>query len=152
DQPVFGAEWQRETIQRHQHDLLDRYDVVLFADADEIIAPEPYTGDLGDYLDNFDEDFVTCQGYELLHLTDSEPAFDPGQPVLPRRTHGDRNEISSKSLTAGVPWLGTLGSPPGLDQRKNVAPLLYLLHLHRRDYEICLDRHNNRAAFPRAEK
>ncbi|MET8763337.1 glycosyltransferase family 2 protein [Lentzea sp. NPDC004782] len=152
DQPVFGAEWQRETIQRHQHDLLDRYDVVLFADADEIIAPEPCTGDLGDYLDNFDEDFVTCQGYEVLHLADSEPAFDPGQPVLAQRKHWYRNEIYSKSLIARVPSLWNLGFHQRLDQRRNVDPLLYLLHLHRMDYEICLDRHKNRAAFPRAEK
>ncbi|MET9633742.1 glycosyltransferase family 2 protein [Lentzea sp. NPDC006480] len=152
DQPVFGAEWQRDTIQRHQHELLDRYDVVLFADADEIIAPEPHTGDLGDYLDNFDQDFVTCQGYELLHLTDSEPAFDPEQPVLAQRGHWYRNEIYSKSLIARAPSLWDLGFHQRLDHRRNPDPLLFLLHLHRMDYGICLDRHKNRAAFPRAEK
>lgn len=151
-QPVFGAEWQRETIQGYQHDLLDRYDVVLFADADEIIAPDPYAGDLGDYLDTFDEDFVTCQGYELLHVTEREPAFDAARPVLAQRSYWYRNDIYSKSLVARVPMLWNLGFHHRLDQKKNLDPLLHMIHLHRMDYEICLDRHKNRAAFPRAEK
>ncbi|TDQ00414.1 glycosyltransferase family 2 protein [Labedaea rhizosphaerae] len=151
-QPVFGAEWQRDTVQHHQHELLDRYDVVLFVDADEIVAPDPRTGDLGDYLDNFDEDFVTCQGYELLHVTDREPAFDPAKPVLAQRSWWYRNDVYSKSLLARVPMLWNLGFHHRLDQKKNVDPLLYLIHLHRMDYETCLARHRNRAAFPRAEK
>lgn len=151
-QPVFGAEWQRDTVQRHQHDLLDRYDVVLFADADEIVAPDPRSGDLGDYLDTFDDDFATCQGYEILHVTEREPAFDPAEPVLAQRSYWYRNDMYSKSLPARVPMLWNLGFHHRLDQKKNVDPLLYLIHLHRMDYETCLDRHKNRAAFPRAEK
>ena len=151
-QPVFGAEWQRDTVQGYQHDLLDRYDVVLFADADEIVAPDPVTGDLGDYLDTFDQDFVTCQGYEVLHVTEREPAFDPAAPVLAQRSYWYRNDVYSKSLLARVPMLWNLGFHHRLDQKKNVDPTLYLLHLHRMDYELCLARHKNRAAFPRAAK
>lgn len=151
-EPVFGAEWQRDTVQRHQHDLVDRYDVVLFADADEIVAPDPTFGDLGDYLDDFDDDFVTCQGYEVMHDADREPAFDPEQPVLTQRSRWYRNDIYSKSLVAKVPMLWNLGFHHRFDMRQNVDPALYLLHLHRMDYDICLARHRDRAAFPRAEK
>jgi hypothetical protein len=151
-QPVFGAEWQRELIQRHQHDLLDRYDIVLYADADEIIAPDPHSGDLGDYLDVFDQDFVTCRGYEVLHAIDDEPSFDPARPVLAQRGSWYRNDVYSKSLLARVPILWNLGFHHRLDLKQNVDPTLFLLHLHRMDYEICLARHRDRAAFPRAEK
>jgi hypothetical protein len=151
-QPVFGAEWQREVIQHHQHDLVDRYDVVLFADADEIVAPDPRSGDLGDYLDNFDQDFVTCQGYEVLHSVDHEPSFDLARPVLSQRSFWYRNDVYSKSLLARVPMLWHLGFHHRLDLRKNIDPTLYLIHLHRMDYETCLARHQNRAAFPRADK
>ena len=34
------------TIERHQHELLERYDVVLVTDVDEIVAPDPEWGTL----------------------------------------------------------------------------------------------------------
>jgi Glycosyl transferase family 2 len=151
-QPVFGAEWQREVIQYHQHDLVDRYDVVLFADADEIVAPDPRSGDLGDYLDSFDQDYVTCQGYEVLHAVDDEPAFDVTRPVLSQRSSWYRNDVYSKSLLARVPMLWHLGFHHRFDLKQNIDPTLYLIHLHRMDYGICLARHQDRAAFPRAAK
>jgi hypothetical protein len=151
-QPVYGAEWQRETIQRQQHDLIDRYDVVLFVDADEIVAPDPRAGDLGDYLADFDQDYVTCQGYEVLHDVDNEPSFDLSGPVLKQRSSWYHNSIYSKSLVARVPMLWNLGFHHRLDAAKNVDPTLYLIHLHRMDYEICQARHRDRAAFPRADK
>lgn len=58
---MFGAEWQRDLVERHQHDLIDRYDMVLCTDTDEIVAPDRRCGDLGDQLDRLDQDFVTCQ-------------------------------------------------------------------------------------------
>ena len=38
----------------------------------------PAFGTLAEYLDRFEEDFVNCLGYELLHLRDREPAYEPG--------------------------------------------------------------------------
>jgi hypothetical protein len=151
-QPVYGAEWQRETVQRHYHDLLDRYDVVLFVDADEIMAPDPRSGDLGDYLDDFDQDFVTCQGYEVLHSVDDEPSFDPLKGVLAQRSSWYRNDVYSKSVLARVPMLWHLGFHLRFDLKQNIDPMLYLIHLHRMDYEICLARHQDRVNFPRIDK
>src|SRR5450755_1384172 len=42
--------WMRNTIQAKQHELLERYDVVLINDVDEIVAPNPKLGTLGDYI------------------------------------------------------------------------------------------------------
>ena len=64
-----------------------RYDVVLVTDVDEIVAPVPEWGTLGDYLDRFDEDWVNCLGYELLHLKDREPPLDLDRPILDQRRY-----------------------------------------------------------------
>ncbi|MFE9749860.1 RICIN domain-containing protein [Saccharothrix saharensis] len=146
----FGVGWQRDTCQRFQHELLERYDVVLHTDVDEIVAPDPRSGDLGEYIDRFDDDFVTCTGYEVLHMKDTEPAYDPGRPVLDQRGTWFRNNSYSKPLLARVPmeWHG------GFHERKDRAarrdPSLRLIHLHRFDYDYGLTRNLVRTKRRRA--
>lgn len=150
-QPTYGVGWQRDLIQRYQHELLDRYDVVLYTDVDEIVAADPRHGDLGDYIDRLDQDFVTCQGYEVLHMREDEPPFDHTAPVLAQRSTWYSNPSYSKSLLARVPMLWHGGFHDRLDGRKNSDPRLYLIHLHRMDYDICLGRHRERGRFPLAQ-
>ena len=68
------------TVQESQHGLLESYDVVLVTDVDEIVAPDPGRGTLGDYIDRFDEEYVNCLGDEVLHLLDREPPLDLDRP------------------------------------------------------------------------
>jgi hypothetical protein len=147
----FGTGWQRDTIQRYQHELVDNYDVVLCTDVDEILAPDPRLGDLGSYIDFFNDDFVTCRGYEVIHKKDHEPPFDPTAPVLEQRSTWYANPSYSKSLLARVPMLWHGGFHKRVDDRKNNDPNLYMIHLHRMDYDICLARHQERVSFPRAQ-
>ena len=65
------------TLEAHQHELLERYDMVLTIDVDEIVRPNPEWGTLGQYLDRFDEEWVNCLGYEILHLKDREGPLRP---------------------------------------------------------------------------
>lgn len=147
----FGTGWHRDLVQHYQHDLLDHYDVVLCADVDEIVAPDPRSCDLGTYIDRFDQDYVTCQGYELLHQKDSEPAFDPARPVLSQRSTWYPNYIYSKSLLASVPMLWNGGFHDRCDHAENKDPNLHLIHLHRMDFELCRQRHRERSRYPRAQ-
>jgi hypothetical protein len=149
--PEYGAAWQRDIIQRYQHELVDRYDVVLYTDVDEIVAPDPRLGDFGTYIDGLGEDFVTCQGYEVLHQKDNEPPFDPTRPVLGQRSTWYANPSYSKTLLARVPMLWHGGFHQRVDGRTNHDPNLYLIHLHRMDYDICLARHQDRIRFPLAQ-
>ena len=96
--------WMVETIEGLQHELLERYDVVLVTDVDEIVAPDARVGHARRLHRRFDEWFVNCLGYEILHLADREEPFDPaarcsisaatGSPTTPttsrrsRRTDG----------------------------------------------------------------
>lgn len=147
----YGAAWQRDVIQTYQHQLIDRYDVVLYTDVDEIVAPDPRLGDLGSYIDCFDEDFVTCQGYEVIHQKGHEPPFDSAKPVLGQRCTWYANPSYSKPLLARVPMLWHGGFHQRVDGKANNDPNLYLIHLHRMDYDICLVRHHTRTRFPLAQ-
>jgi hypothetical protein len=136
--------WMVRTVEEHQHELIERYDAVLVTDVDEIVAPRPELGSLGDYIDRLDEGFVNCIGYELLHLVDREPGFDPANKVLDQRGYWFANNIYDKPAIATEPMRWTPGFHRTQDLQVRLDPDLYLIHLHRMDYEICLARHRYR--------
>jgi hypothetical protein len=120
--------WMVRTIEAHQHELIERYDMVLATDVDEIVVPNPEWGTLGQYLDRFEEEWVNCLGYEILHLKDREGPLQLGRPILEQRGYWFANAAYDKPALATVPMTWE----PGFH---------YLIHLHRMDYEICLARH-----------
>lgn len=136
--------WMVRTIESVQHELLDGvYDTVLVTDVDELVAPDPRHGTLGDYLDRFDEDFVNCLGYEILQLPDEAP-LDPDRPVLEQRRWWFANDGYDKPALATVPMTWKPGFHSRADGEMNLDPDLRLVHLHRMDYGICLARHRQR--------
>jgi|SRR6516225_2973468 len=146
--PAVDWGWHRDTLQQHQHLLSERYDVVLCTDVDEIVAPDPRTGHLGDYIGRFRADFVNCRGYEILHLRELEKPLDVARPVLEQRSHWFFNPAYSKPLLARVPMSWHGGIHTRVDGATNDDPSLYLIHLHRVDYEVCLARHHQRISRP----
>jgi len=140
--------WMVETVAGLQHELLERYDVVLVTDVDEIVAPDPRLGTLGDYLEGFGEAWVNCLGYELLHLADREPALVPEQPILGQRGYWFANDAYDKPALATEPMLWQPGFHHRADGHYNLDPDLRLIHLHRMDYEICRERHRLRSRRP----
>jgi hypothetical protein len=136
--------WMVEVIEEQQHRLLNRYDVVLVTDVDEIVAPRPGRGTLADYLDRFHGEFVNCCGYELIHRVDREPRFDSSRAVLEQRGYWFANDIYDKPAISTVPMRWKPGFHRTLDGAMRPDPDLYLIHLHRMDYEICLARHRDR--------
>jgi hypothetical protein len=136
--------WMVRTIEGLQHELLDRYDSVLVTDVDEIVAPSPAWGTLGEYIGRFDEEFVNCLGYEVIHLVDRERPFDPARPVLDQRGYWFANDSYDKPALATEPMRWEPGFHAREDGRMRLDPDLFLLHLHRMDYETCLARHQYR--------
>lgn len=137
-------EWMVSTIEGHQHELLERYAVVVVTDVDEIIAPLPEWGTLGAYLDRFDEDWVNCLGYEILHLKDVEPPYDPARPILDQRHWWFATGAYDKPAVATVEMSWRPGFHARTDGQINLDPDLRLVHLHRFDYDVCLARHARR--------
>jgi hypothetical protein len=145
-------EWMASVIGELQHELIGRYDAVLVTDVDEIVVPHPRLGTLGDYIDHFDEGWVNCLGYELLHMRDSEPPIRLDRPILEQRHHWFYNDGYDKAALATVP----LDYKPGLhgrtDHQFQLDPDLRMIHLHRMDYDLCLERHRTRSHKPWADE
>jgi hypothetical protein len=146
--PTVDMGWIVSTVEEHQRRLLERYDVVLVVDVDEIVAPEPKLGTLADYLARFDEEWVNCLGYEVLHMRDDEPPLDPARPVLAQRGHWFANGIYDKPAIATVPLRWRPGFHGRTDYQFNPDPNLRLIHLHRVDYEVCRTRHRRWRSKP----
>ncbi len=136
--------WMLETIQELQHELVQSYDVVLVTDVDEIVVPVPPVGTLGEYLDRFDEEWVNCLGYELLHQRDREPPLDTSKPVMSQRRYWFANGGYDKPAVASTPVEWRPGFHGRADFHYNLDPDLRLVHLHRMDYGLCLQRHRSR--------
>jgi hypothetical protein len=137
--------WMVETIQDLQRELLEgEYDVVLVTDVDEIVTPTPEWGTLGEYLDEFTESFVTCIGYELLHMIDREEPYDSSRPILDQRGYWFANGAYDKPALASEPVSWLPGFHTRSDGQLNYDPDLRLIHLHRMDFDICRDRHRVR--------
>ena len=118
-------------------------------DVDEIVAPLPEWGTLGEYLDHFDEELVNCLGYEILHMRDREAPLRPDRPILDQRGYWFPNDAYNKPALATEPMSWAPGFHRRADGECNLDPDLRLIHLHRMDYEICLARHRAlRAAAP----
>jgi hypothetical protein len=137
--------WMVETVAEYQHELMESHDVVLTVDVDEIVAPDPGTGTLGDYIDRLDEPFVNCLGYELIHLPDREPAIDLSRPILEQRHYWFANDGYDKPALAMEPMDWVPGFHGRADGGFHPDPDLRLIHLHRMDYEVCRARHGLRS-------
>jgi Glycosyl transferase family 2 len=136
--------WMARTIEGLQHELLDRYDVVVVADVDEIITPVPEWGTLGEYLDRFDEESVNCLGYEILHDPANEPPLSFDRPILDQRGTWFFNDGYDKAAVATEPMTWKPGFHGRADGHFNLDPDLRLIHLHRMDFGICRERHLTR--------
>jgi Glycosyl transferase family 2 len=136
--------WMVATIAAKQRELLADYEIVVVTDVDEVIAPSPDWGTLGDYLDRCDEEWVNCLGYEVLHMPDREPPLDLNRPILEQRRFWFANDAYDKAAIATVPVDWKPGFHGRVDERWNLDPDLRLIHLHRMDLEVCRERHATR--------
>src|SRR5437588_3960656 len=134
------ALWTLQTIQALQHELMEHYEMVLVTDVDELIAPAPTLGTLGDYLDQFDEEWVNCLGFEVLHQRDREPPLDLSKPIMSQRHYWFANGAYDKAALSTVRMRWRAGFHGREDFHYNMDPDLRLIHLHRVDYDICLER------------
>jgi hypothetical protein len=136
--------WMADTVKRFQHELMERYSVVLATDVDEIVTPIPERGTLGEYIDEFDEWWVNCIGYEILHMADREEPIDPTLPILDQRGYWFANAGYNKPALATEPMEWEPGFHHRVDRRVNYDPDLWMVHLHRMDLGICRERHRVR--------
>jgi hypothetical protein len=140
---TIDHQWRLEAVESEQRHLLGSYDAVLSVDADEIVAPDPDWGTLGDYLAGFQEEWVNCIGYEVLHLRDREAPLELDRPILAQRSYWIAADGYDKPALATIPISWQPGFHHRADGRLNIDPDLRLIHLHRVDYDICHRRHQD---------
>ncbi len=146
-QAAFDHRWLRTVVEDFQQFLLRSYDTVLFAEVDEFVVADParYAG-LDAYIDALDAPAARCTGFNVVHQED-EPALRFDEPLLAQRRCWHASLAYSKRLIARTPLQWSQGfhheyrapdAPPD--------PELLLVHLHRVDYDWCLQRHQRSAA------
>lgn len=135
-------------------ELLKKHDLVMIADIDEIIVPDPDKWrDLGGYLDHSTDDVIRCVGYNVMQMPWDE-ALDLDRPLTEQRMSWQRDRLYDKPVITRV----TLRFTPGnhlCDRISKPDPDLVMFHL--RDADIrrtfirrgTLDNAKSRAALLR---
>ena len=131
-------------IKKLQSQLLGQYMAVLYSDPDELIVPfipdSDYI-DLGQYIDHFIKhnhaESIKTNGWEIIHLPKKgEPRIDLTKSILSQRSYWFHSpQWYSKVVLSKTP----LNWSPGLHVTSNnfiEDPFLYLIHLHRIDYDL----------------
>lgn len=145
--PVFNAEafkhqWLVDQVQRVQAELLEKYEVVLFAESDEIVYTER-EGTLLETLEDFrnsDHEYVNVVGYECVHIMDEEGPLDLSKPIVAQRQKWIKETQYDKPLLTKVPLSYAVGFHT-CDRQTNFGFGLCMFHLHRMDYDLMLKRH-----------
>ena len=132
------------TVNALKDQLLDSYGCVIYADIDEIIF---HPDGLDNIIDNLSMDFATCTGYEIVENRKIEKPFDFSNSVARQRSYWSRWGVYDKPLILRKKlewecgyhalrgsylhrWLSAKPGPP------NKIKNLYLLHLHKLDYDL----------------
>jgi len=150
---LFPRKFRQETIRNMQEELLKSYQYVLFTDIDEIIIPnlEKFK-DLKDYLTKFKKDCVRCNGFELIHIKNKELEIDLNKSILSQRNFWYQNILYSKPLLSNklLNWCAGFHNE-GPNDSNTIDKELYLLHLHKMDLNLALEKHIRIAKMKRNE-
>ena len=112
--------------------LLHKYDVVVIADEDEIIVPDPEKyKDLGDYLDRFDGEGARVIGYNIMEMPGALP-LDIELKITDQRFYWQRDPLYDKPMIARVEFNFRPGKHT-CDRDLPQDPDLYLFHLRDAD-------------------
>jgi hypothetical protein len=141
----FDVKFLNDVAMTFQKQLLERYDAVLFAEADEIVVPKK-KGRFDLHLK--DKPTARCLGYEVVHVVEKEPPIDWNMPLLHQRQYWELRPDFCKPLLSKIPLAWEVGFhdsiPPVAIDRE-----LALIHLRRIDYEHSKQRLLKRSAWPR---
>lgn len=135
-----------EAMKSVQADLYKKYTYVLPVDVDEIIFYNQ-EGGLKKYLEETDVELVSCRGHEVIHLPFLEESIDFTKKWFeqikywyPNHEHYGKTLISKKQLDWEVGFHTYDGETIQIHNKK-VDDNLFLIHLHRHDFNTTIGRH-----------
>lgn len=135
----------QEAVQRLQHEKLQEYEVVVFAEADEFFVPDPNIyRDFGEYMDRFSAPYLRPWGFDVVHdWENGEPPLDVSKPFLAQRRLYMHQPSMTRTVITKFPIDYTIGFHASRPQGQ-VDRNLVNFHLHRIDYDLALRRHEER--------
>lgn len=150
----FNHTWLKDTVCRFQQFLLQSYKVVLFAECDELlITKENYTNHLTEYLQQASgKPHHCCCAYELVHYKDEEDELNLDKPILAQRNYWHRTPIYDKPLITNRPIEWVEGFHSSTNEELPLDIDLFLVHIHRIDYNLCKKKHQEQASRKWSEK
>lgn len=127
--------------------LLERFDVVVLNDVDELIGLDPDAGsDLAEAIaEAVDIGVISPFAIEIVHRTDLEP--DPinlARPILSQRRHGRINASYCKPCIIARPVRWSLGGHYSDFPTLHLSRKLFLFHLRTMDAGLLADRQARR--------
>jgi hypothetical protein len=144
DHPAYNDfPWYTDFVQQRQRDLLTTHDVVVFAEADEILW---HPSGLHRYLDAFTRDAIRTTGWNLWHDRREEPDLDLRRGILRQRRYWVRNTEYDKALVTRVGLSYGYGFHV-CHECDVVDGDLLLLHLHTMDFRVALQKHERTRAY-----
>jgi len=149
----FDHGWLRDTVQSFQSFLLQSYDVVAFAESDEILVPNPelHPYGLNEYVSKrFAEpglSLLRCVGLALDHDPAKEPSIDLSKPIFNQRGFWRYDTIYNKTLISKVSCKWDVGFHIlNVPSQPKVSNDLFLVHLHKLDYDMCKNKHREQVS------
>ena len=159
---TFDHQWLVDIVETHQAKLLEEYECVLFAESDEIIycLDKPLNEMIDDFLEDT-SDFVTAHGFEIKQ--NNEPNISINDEIIKNRNYWFESFSYSKTLLSKkkLNWIWGFhypikeksklwadGNSIGgniLNQKTKKDYNLFLLHLHRCDFSLMVERHKKRS-------
>ena len=130
------AGWMLRAVEETQRELLGRYEVVVYAEADEFLVPDPnYYSSLADFISRRRAHLpLTATGFEICDVGGASPIEFARDPIEGRGWR--RNDRYDKTLICSAPtsWEVGFHRPRG-NPAITPDPGLFLLHLHYADRE-----------------
>jgi len=141
---IYNKNWETHA------ELLTKYEYVMMAEADEFLW---HPMGVGNYIDSLDQDYVTCKGYELIHMKDVEPPFDPSKKIVEQRSFWYNDPVYfTKTLITTKILSWNIGNHRMNDHPKKMDENLLLIHMHKYDYDIVKSKHYKFAKMKWSEK
>ena len=141
----FDHQWLLDTVKSFQSELLEKYECVIFTEADEMLYS--LDKDLNLIIDDFlktNDSCITSVGYEVMQDIQNEKFLNDSEKIMINRDNWFRSITYDKTLISKIPINWSWGFH-GSYQPKNFKFNLYLLHLHRHDLKLMIKRHQERS-------
>jgi hypothetical protein len=144
---AFDHQWLVNTVQDFQKELLEKYECVLFAEADELLYTlnKNLNESIDDFLNDSSCEYVSCYCHEVVEDLKIESELSFNDKIFEKRNYWFRDIGYDKTLLSKIPLNWCWGFHTTLGLRKNYKYSLYMVHLHRVDFEMMLKRHEERA-------